>query len=159
MGCSVLWKQIIKTTINKYLVKYSMLVLKFQIEVSKSHFPLLPWFFFFVETTYLGCLATKSGWPPNIIHLCTCRIPYHYLVTFSFILWNAHPWSLLFWWSCLKQSGNTTQFSTKERFRKRWSWSLVISVKQTPIHLLPIWNYIMLINIYYRFYIYYKRYK
>lgn len=42
------------------------------------------------ETTYLNSLTAKLGWPPNIIHLWTCRIQCHFHETFSSILWHAH---------------------------------------------------------------------
>ena len=37
---------------------------------------------FFDEMTYLSFLDSKSRWPPNIIHLWTCRIPCRSLIHF-----------------------------------------------------------------------------
>ena len=75
---------------------------------------------FLVDITHLGSRATKSRWPPKTLFICT-HVRFHVVVSFD--LWYGY---LSFWWHCVEWSGTITHYQPMRKFRKRWSWSLVI---------------------------------
>ena len=48
-------------------------------------FPMMITFILCYDDVFLNCLATKGGWPTNIIHFWTCRISCHFLI--HFVTW------------------------------------------------------------------------
>lgn len=60
-------------------------------------------FLFWCERAYMDFFAANPGDHQNY----PCRIPYHFHVTFSSILWHTH---FYYWEHCVKQSETTTLF-------------------------------------------------
>lgn len=79
---------------------------------------------FFIETAYLGSLATKYRWLPSIVHFGHVGFSHHFLIH----LLTCSLRSLVFLVVLCKMKWDHLHSWTNKRIKRWWSWSLAMTL-------------------------------